>query len=95
MATEKADEKAGEKAENKIPADIKKMSFEDALAELEEIVGDLEQGDNKLDEAIGAYERGTLLKKHCEAKLHEAKARIEKISGGPDGDATAEPVEIS
>ncbi len=90
-----AADKAEEKAESKIPADIKKMSFEDALAELEKIVGDLEQGANKLDDAIGAYERGTLLKKHCEAKLHEAKARIEKISVGPDGDAAAEPVEIS
>ena len=90
-----AADKAEEKAESKIPVDIKKMSFEDALAELEKIVGDLEQGANKLDDAIGAYERGTLLKKHCEAKLREAKARIEKISVGPDGDATAEPVEIS
>jgi len=90
-----AADKAEEKAESKIPVDIKKMSFEDALAELEKIVGDLEQGANKLDDAIGAYERGTLLKKHCEAKLREAKVRIETISIGPDGDATAEPVEIS
>ena len=80
---------------DKIPADIKKMSFEEALVELEEIVGSLEQGANKLDEAIGAYERGTLLKKHCETKLREAKARIEKISVGSDGDVASESIEIS
>ena len=44
-----------------VPEDIKKMSFEDALHELEKIVGGLEQGAGKLDEAIGAYERGTSL----------------------------------
>ena len=86
---------AAQDAENKIPADIKKMSFEDALVELEEIVGDLEQGANKLDAAIGAYERGTLLKKHCETKLREAKVRIEKISVGSDGEALAEPIDVS
>lgn len=79
----------------RIMADIKKMSFEDALIELEEIVGNLEQGANKLDDAIGAYERGTLLKKHCETKLSEARARIEKIVVGSDGNVTAEPIDIS
>ena len=79
----------------RIMADIKKMSFEDALIELEEIVGNLEQGANKLDDAIGAYERGTLLKKHCETKLSEARARLEKIVVGSDGNVTAEPFDIS
>ena len=79
----------------KIMTDIKKMSFEDALVELAAIVGNLEQGANKLDDAIGAYERGILLKKHCEAKLSEAKARIEKIAVGSDGNITAEPIENS
>ena len=79
----------------RIMADIKKMSFEDALIELEEIVGNLEQGANKLDDAIGAYERGTLLKKHCETKLSEARTRIEKIAVGSDGNVTAEPFDIS
>jgi exodeoxyribonuclease VII small subunit len=85
---------AGENS-NKIMADLGKMSFEDALVELEAIVGNLEQGANKLDDAIGAYERGILLKKHCEAKLSEAKARIEKIAVGSDGNLTAEPLENS
>ncbi|MBO31886.1 MAG: exodeoxyribonuclease VII small subunit [Rhodospirillaceae bacterium] len=81
-------------ADKKIPADIAKLSFEDALAELEDIVADLEQGSNKLDDAISAYERGTFLRKHCEAKLREAKARIDKISVGADGEATVEPADI-
>ncbi len=81
-------------ADKSIPVDIKKMSFEKALAELEKIVDGLEQGTGKLDEAIGAYERGTFLKQHCEAKLKEAKERIDKISVGPDGDASTEPADI-
>jgi exodeoxyribonuclease VII small subunit len=67
-----------------IPADISKLSFEDALRELEEIVRTLEQGKGKLDESVAAYERGAALKAQCEKKLAEASARIEKIqiSGG-------------
>ena len=73
------------------PKDIGKMSFEDALEELKEIVAALESGDGKLDAAIGAYERGAKLKQHCEKKLKEAQAKIDKISLGPDGDVTTEP----
>ena len=71
-------------ADKKVPADIAKMSFEDALAELERIVRGLEDGKGKLDEAIKSYERGAALKQHCEAKLREAQAKIDKIveSGG-------------
>ena len=74
--------------------DIKKMSFEEALMELEGIVENLEKGTNKLDDAIGAYERGTLLKKHCESKLNEAKVRVEKIMTNSDGYISAESVDI-
>lgn len=81
-------------AEKSVPADIAKMSFEEALAELEGIVRELEGGDAKLEEAIGSYERGAALKKHCEAKLRDAKAKIEKISIGADGAARAEPAEF-
>ena len=77
-----------------VPADIAKMSFEEALAELEEIVSQLEDGSAKLDEAIEAYERGSQLKRHCETKLAEAKARVEKINVGPDGAVSAEPADI-
>ena len=80
--------------EKSIPTDIKKMSFEDALHELETIVDGLEQGAGKLDEAIGAYERGTFLKQHCEIKLKEARERIEKIEVDRDGGVSAQPAEI-
>ena len=72
-------------------ADLSGLSFEVALAELEKIVRKLEEGGGKLDDAIGAYERGALLKKHCEEKLREARAKVEKISLGPDGGLQVEP----
>jgi exodeoxyribonuclease VII small subunit len=75
-------------------ADIAKMSFEDALAELEEIVRSLEGGKGKLEDAITAYERGAQLKAHCEKKLKEAQAKVEKISLGADGSAIAESANI-
>ncbi len=70
--------------------EIQKMSFEDALEELKEIVSTLESGDSKLDQAIESYERGAKLKRHCEAKLREAQEKIETISLGPDGDVATE-----
>ncbi len=72
-------------AEKAIPKDIRSLSFEAALAELESIVRRLEDGSGELDEAIKAYERGAALKRHCEAKLKEAQARIEKVVIGPSG----------
>jgi len=77
-----------------IPADIAKMNFEDALKELEGIVRQLEEGKGRLDEAIDAYTRGALLKRHCETKLAEAEARIEKIIVGPDGSISAAPAKL-
>ena len=77
-----------------IPNDIKQMSFEDALSELDSIVSTLEQGSNKLDDAVRAYERGTILKQHCESKLKEAKERIEKISVNISGETISEPSDI-
>ena len=74
--------------------DIASMSFEAALAELEKIVRQLEDGKADLEDAIAAYERGAQLKKHCEKKLSEAKAKVEKISLGVDGNIVSEPVEI-
>jgi exodeoxyribonuclease VII small subunit len=73
------------------PPDIDAMSFEDALAELEQIVRRLEGGQVKLDEAILAYERGAQLKRHCEKKLNEAQQRVDRIVIGPDGAVSAEP----
>src|SRR5919198_3288552 len=65
--------------------DIAAMSFEDALAELEQIVRRLEAGQVKLDDAIQSYERGAQLKRHCEQKLNEAQQRVDRIAIGPDG----------
>jgi exodeoxyribonuclease VII small subunit len=76
-------------------SEIENLSFEEALAQLEEIVRQLESGSGKLDDAISAYEKGALLKRHCEAKLAEAKAKVDKISLAPDGSVTAQPAEIS
>jgi len=74
--------------------DIAGMSFEQALAELETIVGQLEKGDTKLDQAIAAYERGAALKQHCEARLREAQDKVEKIRLAADGSIAAEPTVI-
>lgn len=72
-------------AETQIPADIAALGFEDALRELEGIVKQLEGGQVQLEQAVTTYERGTLLRRHCEQRLAEAKAKIEKISVGADG----------
>ena len=81
-------------AEQSPPSDIAALSFEDALEELEAIVKRLESGQSKLDDAIGAYERGSLLKAHCEAKLRQAQARVDKIAKAADGTLTAESADL-
>ena len=74
--------------------DLSSLSFEEALAELEKIVRDLETGQAKLDDAIAAYERGAALKQHCEAKLRDAQAKVDRIVTGPDGQNRLEPAEL-
>jgi len=81
-------------AKQEVSKDIQAMSFEQALAALEEIVETLESGKGKLDEAIGSYERGAALKRHCEAKLREAQAKVSQIQLGADGPAGLKDVEI-
>jgi exodeoxyribonuclease VII small subunit len=74
-------------------ADIDALSFEDALKELEQIVQSLESGQAKLEESISIYERGALLKAHCEKKLEAARLRVEKVvlaQGTPTGVESAE-----
>ena len=73
-------------------AEFANLSFEDALAELERIVRGLEGGQQKLEDAIGAYERGALLRRHCEAKLAEAEARVQAIVAAADGALSLEDV---
>jgi exodeoxyribonuclease VII small subunit len=75
--------------------DITALSFEDALRELEAIVQQLERGQVKLDEAIASYERGALLKRHCEQKLAEAKMKVDKIMLQPDGTVSTQPADLN
>ena len=79
--------------ENKSFADIKKLSFEVALSQLEDIVRELETGRGALDDAINAYARGAHLKSHCETKLKDAQTRIDKIVIGAEGNIRTEPVD--
>jgi exodeoxyribonuclease VII small subunit len=65
--------------------DLARMSFEDALQELEEIVKSLEGGKGTLAQAIADYERGAALRRHCETKLAEAEAKVQAIMEGPSG----------
>lgn len=81
-------------AETKIPADIAKLSFEEALAELQGLVRALEKGESKLDEAVQFYERGAALKRHCEAKLRDAQEKVAKIVIGADGSVGSEPADL-
>ncbi len=81
-------------AKNSIPADIAKLSFEDALEALEDIVRELEEGSGKLDASIKAYERGAHLKRHCEAKLNEARQRVERVVIDADGKPGLEPADL-
>jgi exodeoxyribonuclease VII small subunit len=68
--------------------DINALSFEKALALLEEIVAKLESGRVDLEDSIKIYERGEALRKHCESKLAQAETRIEKITLGANGKPT-------
>jgi exodeoxyribonuclease VII small subunit len=70
------------------PADIGAMTFEDALRALEDVVRKLESGEVPLDDSITLYEQGEALRKHCQARLDAASARIERIVAGADGQAT-------
>ena len=65
--------------------DIEKMSFEEAMSELESVVHQLESGKIKLDEAVKVYERGVKLKNICEEKLKDAQSKIDKLIIGKDG----------
>ncbi len=80
-------------ADDKIPSDIARLSFEDALSQLETIVRQLEDGKGELDQAIKTYERGAQLKRHCEAKLQEAQIKVEKVVLGPGGAVGVEPAD--
>jgi exodeoxyribonuclease VII small subunit len=75
----------GQKNSNDIPESIAKLNFEEALSALEDIVQKLESGSVSLEDSIDIYTRGTQLKAHCDLKLKDATARIEKITESKDG----------
>tara|TARA_B110000503_G_scaffold143239_1_gene243457 strand:- start:8373 stop:8609 length:237 start_codon:yes stop_codon:yes gene_type:complete len=72
---------------------IEKMSFEQALAELEEIVKKIDTGQENLADAVSSFERGVLLKEHCESMLKAAKLKIEKITNN-NGKITTSEVDV-
>ena len=74
---------------------VAEMSFEAALAELEQVVARLESGNVALEESITLYARGADLRAHCEERLKAAEARVAEIAQGPDGTLRSRPVEIS
>ena len=74
-------------------ADIAAMSFEQAMAELEDIVKRLEGGEIDLEGAIAAYARGAALKRHCDAKLRLAEQRVSRITIAADGTVAGEPLD--
>ena len=77
-------------------ADVKKLSFEKALAELEQIVQKLEGGAVVLEESVTIYERGEALKRRCEELLRQAEARVEKITLDASGKPTGtEPLDVN
>ena len=67
---------------------VEDMSFEQAMKELETVVGQLERGDVALDDSITLYERGALLKKRCEAELKRAEEKVAAITLDAGGNAT-------
>lgn len=75
--------------------DIGSMTFETAMAELEQIVAKLEKGDVELEESISIYERGEVLRAHCDALLKKAEAKVEKITLNANGQPSGtEPLDV-
>jgi len=70
--------------------ELEKLTFEDAMKELEKLVDSLDKGDVSLEEAIDAYDRGSQLKDYCQKKLHEAKMKIETIQSSENIDTIPE-----
>ena len=70
--------------------ELEKLTFEEAMKELEELVDSLDKGDVSLDEAIAAYDRGSQLKDYCQKKLHDAKMKVETIQASENIDTIPE-----
>jgi exodeoxyribonuclease VII small subunit len=82
-------------AEAKPLVPVEQLTFEEALGQLEAIVTKLERGEVPLAESIAIYERGDALRRHCDALLKQAEARVEKVRLGPGGRAEGtEPLDV-
>ena len=77
-----------------IAKSIEKMSFEEALQELEQIVKKIDSGQETLESSISDFERGAKLREHCEKKIQEAKLKIEKITKKEDGTISSESINL-
>ncbi|MDR2268385.1 MAG: exodeoxyribonuclease VII small subunit [Holosporaceae bacterium] len=75
-------------------ADINEMEFENAMKELEDIVKILEEGRSSLKESVSLYERGIMLKKHCDKILESTQLRINQVSSDKDGNTTVEHLDM-
>ena len=75
-------------AEQKKKNNLGKLSFEEAIKELSDIVGKIEQGEIPLQDSLGQYERGMALIKHCRGILQKAEKRIEKITKEEESEKT-------
>ncbi len=74
---------------------LDKMSFEEAMNELENLVASLDKGDISLDQAIKAYDRGAQLKDLCQKKLNDAKMKVETIQSSDSSDVISEQLSSS
>ena len=74
--------------------DPKDMTFEEAMAELEQVVRQLEDGRVPLEQAIGSYERGAALKARCDDMLKGAKLKVEEIYKNKEGVIETKPSEL-
>ena len=73
---------------------VEQMTFEQAMKELEAVVGQLERGDVALDQSIALYERGAALKKRCEDELKRAEEKVAAITLDANGEPNGlKPVE--
>ncbi|WP_375174228.1 exodeoxyribonuclease VII small subunit [Pseudooceanicola sp.] len=70
------------------PRPVEEMTFEEAMRELEQVVGQLERGDVPLEESIKLYERGAVLKKRCEDRLKAAEEKVEAITADAEGNVS-------
>ena len=64
---------------------VEEMTFEQAMAELEQVVGQLERGEVPLEQSIALYERGAKLKARCETKLKDAEEKVAQVTLDAEG----------